>query len=100
MSSKSYVVFDKEISEAETSEPIVFIKEYHLSFLLVADPALSCTATIEISNDGENFVATTITLSAGASPDLQELDTAASVVRVALSGVSGSGNLKLLAHGK
>lgn len=101
MSSKSYTLFNKTVDSVESSEVITFPKEYHLSFMLISTGTLACTATVELSNDGTNFVASATTLTAsGPTIDLEEMDTAASIVRVTLSGVTGTGNLVIKAHGK
>ena len=104
MSSRTYTLHNEATDAAFTSGAVNLQNQPHIAVQGAWDGTLAGTLTLEVSLDGVTWsTATAITLTnpAGAPGDfiVQGLEYA-SLFRIDLSGVSGSGNLKVLIHGK
>lgn len=102
MSSITKKVIKEAVDSSFNSDPLNLQGQYHLSFQMVWTDTLSGSIEFEYSNDGLTWTPATPTGSPAGSPgsSFAEEDTAYSLVRVVYTHTSGSGDLKILVHGK
>lgn len=103
MSSRTYTVHNEDTSAAFTTDAVNLQNQSKIAVQGAWDGTLAGTLTLEVSLDGITWNASSITLTnpAGSPGDfiVQGLDYA-SLFRVDLASVTGSGNLKVVIHGK
>jgi len=99
---RTNTLINEEVSAAVTKRLVAFPDEYHLAVQFVWDGTLTATVTIEESVDGENWATSSVTAGPAGSPGVAraELDSPYPYLRAVVSGVTGSGNLKVIVHGK
>lgn len=102
MSFKSHILIDETVASPVTTKSVLFPAEYRLAFQIVWTGTLTATVVIQSSVDSETWTSTVVTAGpAGSAGDaFAELSSAAPHYRVIVTGVSGTGNLKVVAHGK
>jgi hypothetical protein len=102
MSFKSHTLIDETVAAAVTTTLVSFPGEYRLAFQVVWTGTLAATVVVQSSVDSETWTATAVTESPAGSPGngFTELPTGAPYFRAVVTGVTGTGNLKVVAHGK